>query len=153
MAKSKFSKSESDALAIVEKTCACISLRKAARIVTRRFDEAFKEIGLRSTQAPILMELVMRGPLNMSTLARILVVDKSTLSRNVTRLEDQQLISRRAGKNGQVELFATEIGLEKIRKLLPLWEKAQREVRDIISEQNWQGLLGASEELQSSSLS
>lgn len=153
MSRSDLSRAEKIALATIEQSCACISLRKAARIVTRRFDDVFREIGLRSTQAPILMELAMHGPLNMANLAKLLAVDKSTLSRNVTRLEDQKLIARRSAEGGQVQLFATEAGLEKIRELVPLWHKAQGEVRDIISDENWQGLLAASEELQSSSLS
>ena len=81
-----------EAYAEILGTCACQQLRKATRVVTQRYDEALRPIGLRSTQLPILVTLAAHGPLFMTDLAESLVLDRTTLIRTLRPLQRRGLI-------------------------------------------------------------
>ena len=72
--------------------CTCFNLRKAARAVTQAYDEALKLQGLRATQISILAMLSELGPVTMTNLADQLVMDRTTLTRNLKPLLSDNLV-------------------------------------------------------------
>ena len=59
--------------------CNCGALRQAARRVTKLYDDALAPIGLGVNQLSILVRLNLVGPSTIQDLARLLVMDRSTL--------------------------------------------------------------------------
>ena len=69
--------------------CACYNLRRAARAVTQLYDGFFAEVGLKTTQFTVLAVLAYdeEDPPTITELATSLVLDQSSLSRNLAVLE------------------------------------------------------------------
>src|SRR5579864_8789081 len=73
--------------------CNCLALRQAARHVTQFYDQVLAAAGLRTTQFSILAKLRRLGPLSINALAKELVMDRTTLGRNILPLERDGLIA------------------------------------------------------------
>jgi DNA-binding MarR family transcriptional regulator len=72
--------------------CNCFAVRSAARHVSQFYDQFLAPIGLRTTQFSILAKLKRLEPLTINALAKDMVVDRTTLGRNVLPLERDGLI-------------------------------------------------------------
>jgi hypothetical protein len=79
--------------------CNCSALRQAARHVTRFYDAFLSPAGLRATQFSILAKLRQRGPLTITSLAAEMVMDRTTLGRNIRPLQRRGLAAITAAKN------------------------------------------------------
>ena len=77
--------------------CACFNLRKAARAITQLFDASYRDLGLKTTQLSVLNALHELGTATINQLASILMVDRTTLSRNLGPLEKNKLIIIESG--------------------------------------------------------
>src|SRR5215468_1810443 len=73
-------------------TCNCLALRQAARHVTQFYDQVLAPTGLRTTQFSVLARLDHLGPTTINNLAKSLVVDRTTLGRNILPLQRHGLI-------------------------------------------------------------
>jgi DNA-binding MarR family transcriptional regulator len=72
--------------------CNCFAVRAAARHVTQSYDQFLAPTGLRTTQFSILAKLKRKGPLTINALAEDMVMDRTTLGRNILPLERDGLI-------------------------------------------------------------
>src|SRR5262249_31978931 len=72
--------------------CNFFAVRSAARHVGQFYDQFLAPIGLRTTQFSILANLKRRGPLPITAFAKDMVMDRTTLGRNVLPLERDGLI-------------------------------------------------------------
>lgn len=107
--------------------CTCFSLRKAARAVTQRYDEALRPTGLRTTQFSLLTVLRLAGALPMTRLAEEAVMDRTTLSRNLDVLVRDGLVRIQPGEDARVrQVEITRAGRRKLEEAFPLWQGAQR---------------------------
>ncbi len=110
-------------------TCACFNIRKTARAITNLYDTVLQPTGLRSTQATLLMAIAVAGTPTISRLAEYLVMDRTTLARDLKPLEDQGLVRITPGgdrRTRQVQL--SDVGRAKLREIIPLWEQAQAKI-------------------------
>lgn len=117
--------------------CICLNLRRISRIVTRRYDDAYAAAGIRSTQAPILFILMLNGQTRMGVLADHLAMDKSTLSRNFTLLEDRGLVTRRAIDGRTTGVSITAAGQESLEAICSIWRQVQDEILKNVGMDNW----------------
>ncbi len=110
--------------------CACLNIRKAARAVTSLYDMVLRPAtGLRSTQASLLMAIATAGTPTISRLAEYLVMDRTTLARDLKPLEDQGLLRITSGGDRRTrQLQLTDAGREKLHEIIPLWEQAQTKI-------------------------
>ncbi len=94
--------------------CNCLAIRQAARHVTQFYDQELMPIGLRATQYAILARLSRVGPLTINALAALLVMDRTTLGRNILPLQRDGLIEVVASPEDRRrrELRLTEAGRE-----------------------------------------
>src|ERR1700682_1787030 len=72
--------------------CNCFAVRSAARHVSQFYDQFLAPIGLRTTQISLLAKLNRRGPQSINTLAENMVMDRTTLGRNILPLARDGLI-------------------------------------------------------------
>ncbi len=109
--------------------CTCANLRKAVRAVSQLYDDAFRPIGLRATQFGLLGATGMLGPITINRIAEAIVMDRTTLTRNLRPLEKQGLLRIRSGKDRRErEVSITRRGQVVLAKGYPLWKKAQGKV-------------------------
>ena len=123
-------------------TCVCFNLRKASRAVTRFYDEILQPTGLRSTQFVTLVALRLHQPVSLPALAKELVIDRSTLTRNLAVLQKDALIESNSPNGKRSRVFQlTNKGAEALSMGLPLWEKAQNSFVTQFGAEKWSNTL------------
>ena len=126
----------------IGRNCACFNLRRAARLVTQRFDRAFRESGMTANQFSILMAAYDQEGILLTKLAKTLGMERTTLSRNVSLLERMGMVSTTMGDDRRERKIAITVnGIALLEEMLPLWQKAQNEVVEAIGQKKWEGLL------------
>src|SRR5438128_11782902 len=73
--------------------CAWFNFRRTARAVTRLYDMALQESGIRSTQFAILVGIAKNQPVSVGALGDLLVIDSTTLTRSLRLLKKEGLIA------------------------------------------------------------
>jgi DNA-binding MarR family transcriptional regulator len=127
----------------IGRTCACFKVRKAARAITKLYEEVLRPSGLRATQFSLLMVTRVMGPVTVVKLAQVMVMDRTTLTRNLQILEKRGLIMIKPGEDRRErEVNLTAEGMEVLTKAIPLWEEAQERVQKGLGEERLQNLLG-----------
>ncbi len=122
--------------------CTCLNLRKASRAVTQFYDEVFKPVGLRVTQFSLLALVANKGPAGMKELAKLLVMDRTTLTRNLKPLIDQGFLEViESDDRRQRPIAITSRGRNRLAQALPLWREAQNRVVANLGREKWAGLL------------
>ena len=107
--------------------CNCFAVRSAARHVSQFYDQFLMPIGLRTTQFSILAKLKRRGPLTINALAEEMVMDRTTLGRNILPLERDGLIEVKpvATDRRAKELRLTHAGEKRVQAGSKAWAQAQ----------------------------
>jgi len=107
--------------------CNCFAIRAAARHVTQAYDQFLAPTGLRTTQFSILAKLKRRGPLTINVLAEDMVMDRTTLGRNILPLERDGLIQIRPVPTDRraKELHLTSAGDKRLQAGVKAWAHAQ----------------------------
>jgi DNA-binding MarR family transcriptional regulator len=124
--------------------CACFNLRKATRMVTQKYDRVLKPSGVRVTQFTILANIAHHESITVTQLAKALVMDRTTLTRNLRPLEKQKLIAIAPGEDLRMrEVRLTAKGRQTLAQAFPLWEKAQTWFVEGMGQPRWQNLLAS----------
>ena len=103
--------------------CLCLHAQRAARALSRRFDEAFRPLGLTSGQFSLLMSLNRPEPPSIGMVAETLVMDRSTVTANLKPLERIGAVTvtvdakDRRGRRAAL----TEAGQALLAKATPVW--------------------------------
>ena len=108
--------------------CNCLALRQASRYVTGMYDQVLSEAGLRVTQFSILYTLLGLGPMTVNQMSTQLVMDRTTLTRNLKPLERDALVTTGPSEHDKRErvIGLTPAGKAKVKAVLPLWRRAQQ---------------------------
>lgn len=108
--------------------CTCLAVRQAARHITQFYDRHLASAGLRTTQFSILARLRRHGPITINALADEMVMDRTTLGRNILPLERDGLITIKPGRTDRrsKELRLTDVGLQQLRAGYQGWRDAQK---------------------------
>jgi DNA-binding MarR family transcriptional regulator len=106
--------------------CTCTNIRRAARAVTKFYDRIMEPSGLKVTQFSILRNTMKSGPFNVSELAKLLNLDRTTLVRNLKPLVSDGFIKTMAGVDARSrKIIIAKKGRNAVKAALPYWEKAQ----------------------------
>jgi DNA-binding MarR family transcriptional regulator len=107
--------------------CNCFAVRSAARHVTQLYDQLLAPTGLRTTQYSILAKLKRMGPLTINALAKVMMMDRTTLGRNILPIERDGLIRVQpaASDRRAKELHLTKAGERRLEAARQGWSKAQ----------------------------
>jgi DNA-binding MarR family transcriptional regulator len=110
-----------------EDDCNCFAVRSAARHVTQFYDQLLAPTGLRVTQFSILAKLNRLGPLTINALAGAMVMDRTTLGRNIVPLERDGLIKSEPSADDRraKELRLTKAGQKRLESAVDAWRVAQ----------------------------
>jgi DNA-binding MarR family transcriptional regulator len=107
--------------------CNCLALRQATRHVTQFYDQCLTQVGVRATQYSILARLNRKGPMTINALAAELVMDRTTLGRNIRPLQRDGLVAIAPGDTDRrkKELRLTPVGSTRFEVAQKAWTKAQ----------------------------
>ena len=118
--------------------CTCFNLRRAARLVTQRYDHALRPTGLTANQVSILVAAYHEDGHGMTALAGILGMERTTVTRNVAILERLGLVDVHPGRDRRERrAVITETGKDKLREAVPYWQQAQEEVLALADQEEW----------------
>lgn len=122
--------------------CVCFRLRRAARAASRAYDELLAPSGIRVTQFSLLSVLKALGPLTVTELAEVAVMERTTLTRNLRVLEKQDLVSSKPGLDRRQRVISlSKHGRATLKVATPLWREAQRRMVDGLGTPRKQRLL------------
>ena len=121
--------------------CYCVALRVAARKVSSIYDEALAPAGVSVAQYSLLRRIGHFQPVSLTELARLSLLDRSTVGRNAKLLERDGLIRSVAGRDQrETALELTEAAQQVLSDGAPLWNKAQAEVEALLGEEGARNL-------------
>jgi len=109
-------------------TSECIGthLRRAARGVSRHYDEALARFGINVAQFSLLRHLQRLDQPSITSLAEAMGLDRSTLGRNLKVLEAEGLVALTEGADQRNRVvLLTEAGKARLQDAGPAWERAQ----------------------------
>ena len=109
----------------VRDTCLCLHVQRTARALSRGFDEAFRPLRLTSGQFSLLVSLNRPEPASMSSVASLLLVDRTTLTAALKPLERRGLVKvvvdEKDRRSRLMKLNAK--GRALLSRAVPVWEK------------------------------
>ena len=122
--------------------CVSNNLHQAARAVTRIYAEHLRPCGLHRSQFSVLSTIKRHAPIAVSDLAMRLVMDRTTLTRNLKPLEAAGWVRRLTDQeDARVRLVEiTKSGDAKFTQALALWRQAQAHVIKLFGESEWRAL-------------
>ena len=108
--------------------CNCLAARQAARHITQFYDQLLAPSGLRTTQFSLLAKLRRLGPMTINVLAGDMVMDRTTLGRNILPLQRDGLIVVEWGSRDRRSktLQLTDSGVARFQAASKRWVHAQR---------------------------
>ena len=114
--------------------CLCFAAQRAARALARRFDEALRPVGLTSGQFSLLMSLNQSEPPSVGSIARLLGMDRTTLTANLKPLERQGLVETAVDpSDGRGRLLVlTTNGHGRLQAALPVWQRTHADIERLV---------------------
>ena len=103
--------------------CLCLHAQRAARALARRFDEAFRPLGITSGQFSLLNAMNRPDPPTIGAIAGVLAMDRSTVTANLKPLERMGAVAvsvdpdDRRGRRARL----TDAGRALLAKATPVW--------------------------------
>jgi len=114
--------------------CMVSNTRMAARAVTRRYDAYLRPFGVTATQLSLLGGIMQMAGATVSEIAEARGFDRTTLTRNLDRLEAMGLVASHRPEHGNGRLAeVTPKGAALVDEVLPLWRKAQADMQAELS--------------------
>lgn len=116
--------------------CVNGQVNRLKRFTGNVFRKHIEPFGVTSSQLSLLFILSKRRSHTQVELTKITILEKSSLNRNLKRLLEMDLLAK--GNNRQI--LITEKGLDLVEKIIPEWEKAMREIEEILGKVGVLGL-------------
>jgi DNA-binding MarR family transcriptional regulator len=110
--------------------CLGFTARLLSRVISGVYDDALAEVGLKVSQFSLLNAIANEEDARPAELAKLLVMDESTLSRNVTRMCARGWLRLKPGEDDgrSHQITVTEEGIALLRSSYPAWQKAQSQL-------------------------
>jgi DNA-binding MarR family transcriptional regulator len=117
---------------LVRDTCLCLHAQRAARALARRFDEVLKPVGLTNQQFSLLMALNRPAPPSMGPVAKLLEMDRTTLTAALKPLERRGLVRVDPSPTDRRTrlLILTKAGKEALAAGVPIWRETHAAIED-----------------------
>jgi DNA-binding MarR family transcriptional regulator len=115
---------------LVRDRCLCLQTQRAARALARRFDEAFRPLGLTNGQFSLMMSLNRPKPPSMGSVAALLAMDRTTLTAALKPLERRGLVEVTTDPEDRRSrlMKLTPAGRALLARALPIWTDQHAQV-------------------------
>lgn len=114
-------------------TCVNAKLRGLHRMLNAIYMEKFKPWGIQGSMMSILFIIGKKNSINQKTLADMLVLDPSTMSRDIKKLVTKGWVKAEKGEDPRnSELYLTPTGYTVIEEIAPVWEAMHHKVHALL---------------------
>ena len=118
---------------LLDVPCACASVRRLARVLTRIYDDALRPTGLVFTQFGLLKTLEANPDLSQTQLSVGLAFDSTTLTRTLSVILKRGWIERNRGRDRRQWIYRlTPAGRDRIEDADPRWEAAHAALERVV---------------------
>jgi DNA-binding MarR family transcriptional regulator len=114
--------------------CLCLHVQRVARALARRFDEAFRPLGLTNGQFSLMMALNRPEPPPMGRIAAFLAMDRTTLTAALKPIERRGLVEVRphpTDRRSRV-MALTPAGRALLARAVPIWIETHKDVEALL---------------------
>lgn len=123
------------------KNCIFTAIRKANRVLFRRYQEALANTDTSIVQLSILRALERNGPMPLARLSEDLVMERTSLYRTIEPMVNARKIKIIQADTGKAKIAElTERGLATIEQVMPHWAKAQESIIKDSGIEEWESL-------------
>lgn len=115
---------------LVRDSCLCLHVQRAARVLARRFDDAFRPLGLTNGQFSLMMSLNRPEPPVMGAVASLLGMDRTTLTAALKPLQRWRILKitvNPADRRSRV-MTLTPKGRTLLARAVPIWRRTHAAV-------------------------
>lgn len=135
----------SQSRAQTDRGCFGLNINRASRVVSKKFDDAFRPLGINHWQFSLLMALHMRDGLTVSELAKVLGVDRTTVTANLKPLERKEFLTVAVDvTDARARRIAlTENGVALLEEAFPLWSEVNTSIGQALSTKSGDDVLQA----------
>jgi DNA-binding MarR family transcriptional regulator len=117
----------------VEVSCLATSVRMASRVLARRYDDALRPFGIRTSQFSMLDLLAEEGPMPLGRLAARLAIERTTATRDARLLSARGLVEIVVGSDRRQRVISlTPAGARVVAEAVPAWREVQASVRELL---------------------
>ncbi|GGC46014.1 MarR family winged helix-turn-helix transcriptional regulator [Chelatococcus reniformis] len=126
----------------VARSCLCRRVQRASRSVGRRFDDAFRAVGLTNWQFTMLMALSVQRSRSINEIAAELGMDRTTTTKNLRPLERRGLITIRLDdQDGRVRRVAlTQEGNQLLMVAVGAWQAVNDRLAAALTDEQLEAL-------------
>lgn len=128
----------SDKRVIDDMACNCLMgrARLVARVITGIYDEMLLPFGLKASQLNLLVVVAQEGPVRRTDIGRLLHLDRSTLTRNLQVMLNNDWIAEVQDHSDArgLPLKLTRKGATLLAEVVPAWRKAQRRAEALLGD-------------------
>ena len=116
--------------------CLCLLAQRAARVLARRFDDAFRPLGLTNGQFSLLMSLNRDVPPTVGAVAALLAMDRTTVTAALKPLERRGLVEVTVDKEDRRgrRVALTPDGRKLLGRCVPIWRRVHADLDSILEE-------------------
>lgn len=126
--------------------CLALYLRKANRVITQIYDHNMSQHGIKVTQFSILRAVSYMGEASHRTLQEALVLDQTTLSRNLKPLIRDGFLNAAPGEDRREKLITlSNSGKTLFNSAKKDWKKSQKQIAEALGEKMTHQLLEVSD--------
>jgi DNA-binding MarR family transcriptional regulator len=118
--------------------CLCLQLQRAARVVSRCFDDALRPLNLTNGQFSLLISLNRPQPARIGAVAALLGMDRTTLTAMLKPLERRGLVDVMIDpEDGRGRILTlAQPGKSLLAAAVPIWERSHAQVERRLDEAN-----------------
>jgi DNA-binding MarR family transcriptional regulator len=129
--------------------CIAVRMRLLNRAITNLYDEALRPVGLKVSQANILVATGMLGVARPAVVCDLLHMDASTLSRNVERMRARGWLEVAPDEeDARAQPFRlTKAGRAIIERSKAAWENAQQKAAELLGAEGVAAIASAAKKL------
>ncbi len=121
----------------VSDNCLCTNVQRAARVIGRRYDRAFRPLALTNWQFTLMVATHLPEPPTINALAASLATDRTTVTANLKPLKARGLLMEEPDERDKRihRIALTDAGHKLLKQAFIVWRGLQTEVeRDLAIE-------------------
>jgi len=122
--------------------CVCATLRRATRVVTQLYEEAYRPLGITAPQYTVMAVLTAFGEMTHSRLGELLATDATTLTRILQLMTRKGWLRTATGKDRRQRLISlTPEGVALFEQAKPVWQQVQSRLQQAYGTGDWGRML------------
>lgn len=116
-------------------SCINMQILRASHYVLKTYDDAYRDLGIRATQMPVIGLISRKGPITIRQIADEMESERSVMSRKLQVMEKNGWISEDPLTTGKEKSFIlADEGAALIKRVLPVKQEVQQKILSKLSD-------------------